>query len=324
MLEIERTQPKGLEPGIYFGLDEDRYHADPALGSTDLRNLRMSPPDYWWNTPVMNPEWEPEDKDDTPARLRGKAMHKLVLEGEKAFGMRFAKGPKHDPEDTPAEKGAATKAAKKALAPGRELLPHHDYERIAIAGAMISKNPKLAGAFQNGVSEVSIFWNKVVDGGRKVRCKCRIDYLKPRGVGDLKSITNVRKIEFRHACRTSMATYRYDMQAAHYLEGRAQVRELVSAGRVHGDHDPAFLKQVEAAPGFAFQFVFFQAADAPVTWSTILSPKNPIIENAANHNMEAAEAYLDYLETFGANNIWLILDAPRELAMEEMPAWAFR
>jgi len=324
MDDLIKTQPKGIGPGIYFGLDEDKYHADSALGSTDLRNLRMSPPDYWWNTPAMNEAWEPDEKADTPAKVRGKAMHKLVLEGEDLFAKWYACGPKQDDSMTPAEKGAATKAAKKDLAPGRSLLPWEDYTRIRIAGAMISKNPKLAAAFQNGVSEVSVFWDKMVDGGRKVRCKCRFDYLKPRGIGDLKSITNIRRIEFRHACRTSIATYRYDMQAAHYLEGRMELQKLYVDGAVFGDHDPAFLKQVANTSAFAFQFVFFQADKAPVTWSTILSQRNPIIENAANHNMEAAEAYLDYLNTFGANNIWLILDEPRELFMEDMPNWFAR
>ena len=30
-------------PGIYFGLDEDEYHADPSLGSSDVRRLRNVP-----------------------------------------------------------------------------------------------------------------------------------------------------------------------------------------------------------------------------------------------------------------------------------------
>lgn len=321
------TQPKGREPGIYFGLDEDVYHADPALGSSDMRNLRLSPPDFWWGSAALNPDWELEGNDDTPARIRGRAMHKLVLEGEPGFERLFARGPKHDPEDTPAEKSAATKAAKKDLAPGRQLLPAADYDRIAIAGAMISKNPKLKGVFEGGMSEVTVVWDRRVEfggGHRMVRCKARKDYLKPRGIGDLKSITNIKKIEFKRACIESVANYRYDMQAAHYMEARATIPKLVADGCVHGDHDPALLARIVAEKRFAFQFVFFQASKAPVTYSVILSPANPIIELAQNHLLEAAENYLSYMDTFGPDSIWLMLDQPGELTMDTMPGWYAR
>lgn len=322
------TQPKGRDPGIYFGWDEEDYHKDPALGSSDMRNLRLSPPDFWWGSAALNPEWEADENDDTPAKVRGKAMHKLVLEGAPGFDRLYARGPKQDPDATPAEKAAVTKAAKKALeGTGRDMLPAKDYDRIAIAAAMISKNPKLAGVFEGGASEVSVVWDKLVEfgsGHRAVRCKARMDYLKPRGVGDLKSITNVKKIEFRRACIESIANYRYDMQAAHYLDARAAIPKLVADGCVHGDYDKTLLGRIATEKRFAFQFVFFQASKAPVTWSKILSPANPIIEHAGNHLLEAAEHYLTYMDMFGPNDIWLNLDEPTELTMDEMPGWFAR
>lgn len=322
-LAVRHAQPKGRGPGIYFGWDEDEYHADSALGSSDMRNLLLSPPDFWWGSAAHNPEWEQDENDDTPAKVRGRAMHKLVLEGEAPFAKWYARGPKQDPDATPAEKSAATKAAKKDLAPGRTLIPQKDYDRIAIAGAMITKNPKLAGAFTGGLSEVSVVWDRKVED-RTVRCKCRLDYLKPRGIGDLKSITNVKKIEFRRACRESIANYRYDIQAAHYLEGRRAMRDLYAAGAVHGAHDEELLERIMASKTFAFQFVFFQAAKAPVTWSTILSPANPMIENANNDLILASENYLRHLDAFGPSDIWLILDEPGELTFDEMPGWFAR
>lgn len=331
MTEDTKTQPKGLAPGVYLNLDEDRYHADPALGSSDMRNLRLSPPDFWWGSASLNPDWEQDENDDTPAKVRGKAMHKLVLEGETGFARLFARGPTQDRDATPAEKSAVTKAAKAKLAgSGRDMLPAKDYDRIAIAAAMISKNPKLKGAFEGGIPEVSIFWDKVVeieDQAKLVRCKCRIDYLKPRGLGDLKSITNLKKIEFKRACREAIANYRYDIQTAHYLEGRGHLAKLVAAGFVHGATDPdllALLQRIAAEKSYAFQFVFFQASKAPVTYSVILSPANPMVELAQQHLQEAAENYLNYMNTFGAKTIWLMLDEPRELMIDEMPAWFAR
>lgn len=310
--------PPQIPPGVYFGLDETKYHADSALGSGDVKNLLLSAPDFWWDSP-MNPHREPDDDDKkgTPAQTRGKAMHKLVLEGEAAFDRLYLRGPDQDPDATPAEKGAATKAANaRAAALKLTALPAADYDRTMIAGAMIMKNPKLQTVFQNGASEVSLFW--IRDG---IRCKARIDYLKPGGVGDLKSITNVKKIEFRRAVREQIANYRYDMQAAHYMHGRAALPKLVADGLVFGDHDAGLLKKVCAAKTYAFQFVFFQAAKAPVTWSTILSPDNPIVEVADRDVLTALDNYQTFMKQFGPENIWLLLDEPGELEIEAMPAW---
>ena len=310
------TTAKFIPIGIHFGLDEETYHRDSALGSSDIRNLRLSAPDFWWNS-GMNPHRDEDENDDTPAKIRGRAMHKLVLEGEAGFDRLYMRIPRPGADLSPSEKGAITKAAN-ATAKAKNLtaLPAKDYDRIAIAAAMISKNPKLKTVFQNGASEVSVFW--IRDG---VRCKARFDYLKAGGIGDLKSITNMKKIEFRRACREAIANWRYDIQAAHYLDGRAQMAKLFADGLVFGDHDDALLKKVVAAKQFAFQFVFFQADKAPVTWSTILSPQNPMIEVAGNDVTMALENFKAFMAEFGPDNIWLLLDEPRELEIEAMPAW---
>lgn len=312
-----KAQPKGLEPGIYFNLNEDTYHADPALGSSDVRNLLLSPPDFWWGS-SLNPDREQGD-DDTAARLRGKAIHKLVLEpGTADFDKLFRRSP-HTADMTPSEKAQATKALKAKLPPGVNILSGKDYDRCIIAGAMITKNPKLATAFTGGAAEVSIFWER--DG---VRCKARIDYLKPRGLGDLKSITNWKKIEFKRACHEAISNYRYDMQAAHYMDGRKDFGRFVAEGMVTGDHDPALLKAVAASKTYAFQFVFFQADKAPVTFSKILSPANPILEVANRDIGVALDRYKTFIDRFGHDSIWLDLEEPSELALEELPAWYAR
>lgn len=308
-----KTLATGLLPlGIHFGLDETIYHSDPALGSTDLRHLLQGGPSYWWDSP-LNPNREQDE--DTPARLRGRAMHKLVLEGEAFFDKLFVRSP-HSEDMTPAEKSAATKALKAKLPPGMSILPGKDYDRTVIAAAMITRNPSLQGAFSGGAAEVSVLWER-----SGIRRKARFDYMKPRGIGDLKSHTNIKRIEFPRSCREAIANWRYEVQAAHYLEARAAVPSLVGAGMVHGAHDAAALKVVVAAKQFAFQWVFFAAAGAPVTWSTILSPENPIVEIAQREIERATDIYRAYMDRFGPDQIWLLEDKPEELAIEELPAW---
>ena len=79
-----------MRRGVYFDLDEDDYHGDPALGSTDLRRLLASGPDYWWGSP-LNPN-APE-RTSSPQQERGRALHKLVLEGNQAFSVRYVRQP---------------------------------------------------------------------------------------------------------------------------------------------------------------------------------------------------------------------------------------
>jgi hypothetical protein len=300
-------------PGIYFGLDETEYHAHEALGSTDIRRLLRSAPDYWWNS-GMNPH-RPPINPDTEARARGKAMHKLVLEGDTGFDRLYKRRPDDAEGASSSDKGNLTKAAKKSLAPGQTLLHGDDYDRVRIAGAMISKHPDLGDAFTNGMSEVSVFWER---GG--VLRKARFDYLKRRGIGDLKSITNTRGIDFPAACRNAIAAYRYDIQTAHYTEGREALARLQADGLVYGDHDSEWLSRVAASPEFAFVFVFFQSDDAPITWGTIVSPKNPIVPYARIFIEQATDRYLDFKNRFGTE-MWLMTEPLAELSMEEMPAW---
>lgn len=300
-------------PGIYFDLPETLYHAHEALGSTDIRKLLRSAPDYWWSS-AMNPHRPPIDPD-TEARARGKAMHKLVLEGEDGFGHLYKRRPNDADGASSSDKSNLTKSAKKSLAPGQTLLHGDDYDRVCIAGAMISKHPDLGDAFSNGRSEVSVFWER---GG--ILRKARFDYLKPRGIGDLKSITNTRGIDFPAACRNSIAAYRYDIQAAHYLEGRSVLPKLVTDGLVYGDHDAEWIRTVAAAPEFAFVFVFFQSDDAPITWSCVLSPRNPIIPYARQSIEAATERYSDFKQRFGTD-MWLMTEPLAELPMDDMPSW---
>jgi len=88
---IDRPSPAPISfpPGIYLGLDLDCYLADTsALGSTQLKDLLRGPSVFWWRH--LSPD---RPSDDTAAKIRGKALHVLVLEGEKAFARAFRAAP---------------------------------------------------------------------------------------------------------------------------------------------------------------------------------------------------------------------------------------
>lgn len=306
-------QIEPLAPGIYFGLDEASYHADPALGSTDIRKLRRNPSSYWFSS-WMNP-LRPPNKG-SPGRTRGSAMHKLVFEGEELFGRLYMRGAEHTEDMSSAEKGAATKEVnKRAAALGKTALPATDYDQVAIAAAMISKNPELKTVFASGAAEVSVFWQR-----NGIRLKARFDYIKPRGIGDLKGCANTKDIAFPAACRNDITNYSYHVQARHYLDARAVVPQLAHDGLVHGDHDPDLLVKIGAANSYAWQFIFYQTDGAPITWSCILSPQNPILEIAAIDIETALNNFVNYRERFGTD-MWLLIETPHELPIEDMPTW---
>ena len=61
-----------------------------------------------------------------------------------------------------------------------------------------------------------------------------------------------------------------------------------------------------------------------MTWSAIVSPQNPILEIARREIDLATDNYKAFMDKFGPNQMWITTDEPQELAMEDMPQWAFR
>lgn len=311
------------EEGIYLDMPFREYLDDGSLGSTDHRLVGTNPADYWFNS-HHNPN-RPARKD-TPATIRGTAVHTLVLYGSTAFSETYMRGAEHTDDMTPAEKGALTKAANKRAAELRKIALTADvYDNVAIASAMIAKNPKLAPAFTGGLNEVSVFWRERDPGSSVVvPKKCRLDTVKVRGLGDLKSITNPLDKPFAQACRDRIAGYRYDVQAALYMEGRRQMARLYREGQVFGDCDADLLKRICESKSFGWQWVFWQAEGAPITHSWNLSPGNPLLDVAQGFIDRADANYRAYVDQFGLDEMWLQVEEPTELYLEEMPAWFAR
>ena len=315
----------GLPDGVYLDLPEDQYHADSALGSTDIRTLRKGANLFWWKSD-MNPK-RPVQNDDTPGKVVGRALHALLLEGEDKLKKNFVRRP-DDPKDaTTAEKTAVTKAAKAKLLSHQDLLHAKEWEFITGCKSIIDDDPDLKGCLDNGLSEVSVFWTRK-DG---VRCKARFDKLKLRGIGDIKSIANERERELGTACRLHIHTYRIDIQAEHYLEARRQLPALIKAKKVSQPNGFAednpddiarleFLDAVVAQKDFAFQLVFLPKQGAPDAWSCVLSPGNPILMTARVDIESAIDFYKLALKTYGTKQRWLPRREVSELAIEEMPA----
>jgi len=87
---LTNRQPTGFAPGIYLGISNDDYHADPAIGSTGCKRLIHSPLEYWWNSPLNH---DREETETTLAMRLGHAYHYKILEPHK-FTYEVKKGVK--------------------------------------------------------------------------------------------------------------------------------------------------------------------------------------------------------------------------------------
>jgi hypothetical protein len=326
-----------LADGIYIGLDNDRYHADSALGSTNIRDILKGANNYWAKS-AMNPRRK--KRKPTDALIVGSAIHKLLLEGREAFDAHYVRGPYDgDFEGSSSEKAALTKTAKKELLEGQDLIVADVYDYVLGIKEIIDADPELEGCLDGGLSEVSVFWTRP-DG---VRCKARLDALKINGIGDLKSIANERDRDLEEACLLDIKTYRYDIPVAHYSEGRRQMAALLNKSSVYfGDgtvlaENPAkrsaeerrladYLYKCAASEAFGFQLVFIPKPNktgttAPDAWACTITPGNEIELMARTDIETAIERFKRALEEFGPGKRWTPNREVREIVLGRPPLW---
>lgn len=284
-----------FKPGIFFDMPEETYRAIPALSSSGIRDLLISPLDYWTNSP-LNPAYVDEKTD---AMILGTAFHRRLLEPEK-FERIYAAWPRR--EDYPdavdggddlkalcgelglkksgkimdmcerilganpdAELWPIIKAEMMTRLKGMTLLKASDLSDIERASHIITAHSSAAKALTGGQAEVSIFW---VDEETGVPLKIRVDYLKVKALLDVKSFSNPLGKPIPSALASAVANGRYDVQAVMYNLGveiaKAMLRKQ-GASVLHGadkiDHE--WILAFAACQRHTFAFLFVQTG--PVT-----------------------------------------------------------
>lgn len=197
------------EPGIY-DLDADVYHADPcetpSLSAGMINDLLSAPAKCFANSRRLNPDYEaPEEQDKFTI---GTVSHLMFLEphlfAEKVSVIEAADW-----------RGKDAKAARdKARDEGKTPILAKHMRTIEAARAAFSAHPFTRGAFQNGKTEVSMFWRHPRYG---FWCRCRPDFLADGGthLNDYKATANADPARFgKHAYDMG-----YHRRAAWYLEG---------------------------------------------------------------------------------------------------------
>lgn len=195
MLE-EKTSEKFVYPdhGIYDGIDENVYHADPrSLSSTGAKTILAEGLD------VFHYEQTHEAKRSEAFDL-GSVAHALILGvGE------------YEVVDAP---NWVTKAAKQARAEAREagktpILTAQFEQALAMREAVLA-HPIASEIFSEGKPEQSIYG---IDPSSGATLRGRLDWMREDSTIDLKTTSQgASPEEFGKA----LWNYRYDIQAAHY------------------------------------------------------------------------------------------------------------
>lgn len=319
------------QEGIYFGLPENIYHRLPWVGSSGMKTLYASPPDFWFDSP-MNPLREP--RVETFAKTFGTALHHRILYGRESFMRAYQRYDGEDGDSVSAD-GLKKWIVANGGAPAKlkadnermvveefrtNLLTAPIYDKIMVASQMILKNPHLAQAFTGGWPEVSIFW--IQDG---MKCKARIDYLKLKSIVDLKSFRSKERTKtLDQSVLQDLFNYRYDIQVAHYQNGRTAARELFKQGKVFAYSGPRpgdeWLSKALATPEVGWVFVFYKADGMPISKSYQVPFGSPAHMSGRVAVETATAAWRDNMEKFGTD-AWVNTDEPFQIAEEDMPRY---
>lgn len=185
------------EPGIYDGISNADYHADPALGSTSLKTLATRTPAHY--------HWDQQHPKHSDAFTIGTAAHSLILEDDTSGIVVVATD------------NWLTKAAKEekasALAAGKQPLLVKEMAQVVAMRDAVMAHPVARELFTGHRAETSVFWDE-----SGLPLKCRPDAWKPGGLVDLKSTINADPREFGKTAYN----FGYHQSAAHYIDGVQQ------------------------------------------------------------------------------------------------------
>ncbi|EUB97243.1 hypothetical protein PMI07_000819 [Rhizobium sp. CF080] len=347
-----------LPDGIYFGLPEEIYHADTAIGSTSFMQLAKDP--CKWQYDRLRPR-----KSDPKYLTWGRAWHCRVLEGKAAFEERYANPPV--PSDYPdalnttdqikeflrmhGQKLTGNKPELMARAreldecppffdeilarwyfdhPDHETLDDRQVQEIEDAVANMTRDPTLAsvmvaGSLISGAAELSII--VTING---VRRKCRLDYaIPPAGdrvkslIVDLKSFDTYKGGTHEQAGIFKVYDMCYDIQVAAYMELFQEAKKLLAYGAVYGDAPrDGFIKSLLEGDGVEWVWVMIRKDSGMIPVTLSIDTADRMFEHARNIVADTVEVYHSYMNQWGPAQLWTPPPkAPLRLNHSVMPSY---
>ena len=243
---------------------------------------------------------------------------------------------------------------------GKIFLRPEIMDSIETSAAMIELNPKLARCFQGGYPEVTVIWTEKMQierpptdeeyeaslnedlldviGEQKtptreilIRYKIRIDYLKVRALIDLKTFENRAMKAVKKAITSTIAAYKYHIQAVLYMRGVEIAKQMIQAGLIFYRGKPLINSEVcNAIDNFCtrliqteehdFYWVFQQKGIAQFARG-FKFPRRTMYSVGAVQIDSAVQIYRENAEHFGDLR-WVDLCDIETLEDEDFPPWA--
>lgn len=270
------TQPQGLPEGIYFGLDDEKYHKDPALSHSGMTKLLLSWPDYWVSS-CLNPE-------------RKKLKPTEAMEFGKQSGMLLTQ-PKvfHQTYNT---HGRSTPTARGTW------LSSVQWQRLTESVDAIIDVKIGADHFRDGYAEVAVFWRDPATG---IMLRVKFDFLRTFGIIDVKRIKAMDGWTIGNAVRDQGL----DIQEYLYLEGMKAARRMLLDMGIAGRQafaerqkvDQAWIEEFTHDIDVMFRFLF-QRSTPPYIWDFVELEDDALVEGA-NSVHAALTRYTEGLERYG-------------------------
>ncbi|MGO0159997.1 PD-(D/E)XK nuclease-like domain-containing protein, partial [Salmonella enterica] len=207
------TVPDDIQPGIYYDIPNEAYHAGPGVSKSQLDDIADTPAIYLWrkNAPV--------DTEKTKSLDTGTAFHCRVLEPEE-FSKRFIIAPEFN-RRTSAGKEEEKTFLEECARTGITVLTAEEGRKIELMYQSVMALPLGQWLVESaGYAESSVYWE---DPETEILCRCRPDKIIPEfhWIMDVKTTADIQRF------RTAYYDYRYHVQDAFYSDGyRAQFGEI--------------------------------------------------------------------------------------------------
>lgn len=194
-----------MEPGIYFDISNEDYHAGEGVSKSQLDLLAKTPALLQWVKVA------PEDEEKKSALDMGTALHCLLLEPDE-FRKRFIIAPAFNRRTN---QGKADEEAflKKVADSGATVMTAEEGRKLQLMRESAMAHPTARWLLETkGHCEVSMYWN---DNETGELCRIRPDKWLPNH----RIIIDVKKVADMDRFARHVDEFRYHVQDAMYREG---------------------------------------------------------------------------------------------------------
>jgi len=197
-----------MEPGVYFSLSNEDYHAGPGISKSQLDDIAVNPVIFKWRQSA------PEDEEKKSALDMGTALHCLLLEPDE-FDKRFIQAPEFNRRTN---QGKADEKAfiESCSDSGKTILDADQHRKLKLMRDSVYAHDSARWLLESeGHCEASMYW---IDEETNVLCRTRPDKFLMRSpvIVDVKKVADMSRFS-RH-----VEEFRYHVQDAYYREGFKQ------------------------------------------------------------------------------------------------------